>query len=80
MRSTDSADPTQLAVLKQIFDDHCSTAGITAGHPDYEALAIRIMSLFESGVQTAEGLKAALDALGEKQEGESASDGQHRHP
>jgi hypothetical protein len=56
-----SASPDQLAVLRQIFKDRCRAAGIEAGHREYDSLALRIMSLFESGVQTAEELNAALD-------------------
>ncbi|GLS30790.1 hypothetical protein GCM10007937_24980 [Mesorhizobium albiziae] len=55
------ASPEQLAVLHQIFDDRCRAAGIQPGDPDHEILALRIISLFESGVQTAEEIIAALD-------------------
>lgn len=39
---------------------HCRAAGISPGHPDYEALAHRIIVLFESGVQGYEEVMAAL--------------------
>ncbi|SFK81372.1 hypothetical protein SAMN04488498_113110 [Mesorhizobium albiziae] len=62
MRINGSASPEQLAILHQIFNERCRAAGIGPGQPDHETLALRIMSLFESGVQTAEELKDALDA------------------
>ena len=57
-----STSPEQLAVLHQVFNDRCRAAGIQPGDPDHEIFALRIMSVFESGVQTADELKAALDA------------------
>lgn len=61
MRFNGSASPEQLAVLHQVFNDRCRAASIQPGDPDHEILALRTMSLFESGVQTADELKAALD-------------------
>lgn len=62
MRFNGSASPDQLSVLHQIFKERCCAAGIEAGHPDHEALALRIMKLFESGIQSIEEIIAALDA------------------
>jgi hypothetical protein len=61
MRFNGIASPEQLALLHQIFDDCCRAAGIKPGDPDREILALRIMSLFESGLQTSEELMAALE-------------------
>ena len=62
MRFNGSASPDQLSVLHQIFEERCRAAGIEAGHPDHEALALRIMNLFESGIQSIEEIVASLDA------------------
>ncbi|WP_149762216.1 hypothetical protein [Neomesorhizobium albiziae] len=61
MRFNGSASPEQLVILHQIFNDRCRDAGIQPGDPAHENLAYRIMSLFESGIQTADELVAALD-------------------
>lgn len=67
MRTNGSASPDQLAVLHQIFEERCLAAGIEPGDPDRENLAQQIMHLFESGVQSPEELKAALDTIRPRQ-------------
>lgn len=62
MRFNGSASPDQLSVLHQIFEERCRVAGIEVSHPDHEALALRIMHLFESGIQSVEEIVASLDA------------------
>jgi hypothetical protein len=53
---------SRLPALHQIFEERCRAAGIEPGHPDHEALAVRIMNLFESGIQSTQEIIAPLDA------------------
>ena len=61
MRFDGSISPEQLAVLHQVFNERCREAGINPDDPGHETLALRIIGLFQSGVQTAEEIVAALN-------------------
>ena len=59
MPFTGIIDPEQLALLTAILDSHCRARGIAdAGARD--EVAVRLVSLFGSGLQTAEELTGAL--------------------
>lgn len=55
-------NPEQLAVLSKVLDEHCQNLGIERPGPDYEDASYLLMALSRKGAQTAEELKAALDA------------------
>jgi hypothetical protein len=57
-----AASPEQLAVLTSVLDDHCRKIGLTEDHPEREALAHRVMALFNNGVLDLDDLKQALAA------------------
>jgi hypothetical protein len=54
--------PEELALLRKVLDDHCASWGIERASSDHEEAVYLVLSLFEKGAQTAEELKAALDA------------------
>jgi hypothetical protein len=54
--------PHELALLRKVVDDHCASAGIERSSLDHLDASYLVLSLFEKGAQTAEELKAALDA------------------
>jgi hypothetical protein len=54
------ANPEQLAVLTKMLDDHCRNIGLAEGHPEREALAHRVMALFNNGILDIEDLTQAL--------------------
>jgi len=55
------ADPAQLKLLRDALDQHCSEVGVDASDaPFREAIAGRIIYLFQTGVGTVEELKQAL--------------------
>ena len=56
------ANPEQLAVLTRVLDDHCRNIGLAEDHPEREALAHRVMALFNNGILDIEDLKQALAA------------------
>jgi hypothetical protein len=62
MPLTGIVDPEQLDVLSKVLNDHCATCGIEPSTPEYEDAGYLVMSLFMRGAQTAEELKAALEA------------------
>ena len=53
-------EPDQLAMLATVLEEHCQSCGIPADSPDRENLAIRIMTLFMSGMTGLEDLERAL--------------------
>jgi hypothetical protein len=55
-------NPEQLAVLSKTLDDYCASCGIEQFTPEHEDAVYLVMALFQQGAQTAEELKAALDA------------------
>ncbi|NGO54689.1 hypothetical protein [Allomesorhizobium camelthorni] len=52
--------PQELALLRKVLDD--AGAGIERSSLDHLDASYLVLSLFEKGAQTAEELKAALDA------------------
>jgi hypothetical protein len=52
--------PQELALLRKVLDD--ASAGIDRSILDHQDASYLVLSLFEKGAQTAEELKAALDA------------------
>jgi hypothetical protein len=52
--------PEELALLRKVLDD--TSAGIERSCLDHLDASYLVLSLFEKGAQTAEDLKAALDA------------------
>jgi hypothetical protein len=52
--------PQELALLRKVLDD--ASAGIERSSVDHLDASYLVLSLFEKGAQTAEDLKAALDA------------------
>lgn len=54
------ADPEDLKMLSQILGEHCRDIGIKGDTVVSEALAVRIVYLFQHGVCGANELKTAL--------------------
>jgi hypothetical protein len=55
-----TADPQQLAILTRVLDERCKEIGLTKDDPEREALAYRVMTLFQQGVLSVDDLKRAL--------------------
>jgi hypothetical protein len=55
-------DPEHRAILMRVLDDICVAAGIEPQSPDGQEVANLIVHLYGCGYQTADGLKAVLDA------------------
>jgi hypothetical protein len=49
-RTPGIADPDELKALESVFDKACRTSKITRGSADAENIALKIMLLFQSGV------------------------------
>jgi hypothetical protein len=62
MPSTGIYNPEQLEVLSKVLDNYCASCGIERSTPEFEDAGHLLMELFEQGAQTADELKAALDA------------------
>jgi hypothetical protein len=60
MREPDIVTTTELAVLRQVLDDHCREAGIDENSALREAVAARIMSLYRNGICDIEQIKDTL--------------------
>jgi hypothetical protein len=61
------AEPEQLAMLREVVDDHCREAGIDPASEERDEIARLVMSLFNNGASTAAELKAALLARSNQQ-------------
>lgn len=55
-----TADPTQLATMKQALEEHCLEFGIAIDSPLKVDLAGRILFLFQSGVTSLPALQDML--------------------
>lgn len=51
--------PTDLELLKRVFDVLCAESGCQPGSPDAEATALRLVNLFQSGHTSEEELLEA---------------------
>jgi hypothetical protein len=58
-----TANPQELAVLQQVYDEHCAAAGMSPDDPEREFIANEIMLLFGQGVTAAATLKGALELI-----------------
>ncbi len=56
------ADSEQMAILTKAMNDHCLAFGIS-DESEREMIAVLVMSLFNNGATTAEGLKAGLQGI-----------------
>ena len=54
------ADAEQLCVLTQALDAYCREAGVAPGTPAHDDAAWLVMTLFSSGISSAEELSSAL--------------------
>ena len=54
------ADPDQLRILRDALVAHCREAGIKPGTPAHHDAAWLVITLFSSGMSTAEDLRSAL--------------------
>jgi hypothetical protein len=55
-----TANPQELAVLQQVYDEHCAAAGMSPDDPEREFIANEIMLLFGQGMTSAAELRRAL--------------------
>jgi len=55
------ADPEHRAVLSQVLDEVCASAGIETQSPEGEEAADLLLHLYGCGYQTADGLKAMFE-------------------
>ena len=55
-------DPEHRAILIRVLDDICAAAGLDPQSPEGQEVANLIVHLYGCGYQTADGLKAVLDA------------------
>lgn len=62
MKTRTTANSAQLAELTKILDDYCQKAGLQNDRDARDALALRIMSLFESGIDDLQEITRALDS------------------
>ncbi|WP_036242125.1 hypothetical protein [Mesorhizobium sp. STM 4661] len=62
MTSRGTADSAQLRELTKILDDYCQKAGLQNDRDAREALALRIMNVFESGIDDLHEITKALDS------------------
>ncbi|MDX8526619.1 hypothetical protein RFM68_19135 [Mesorhizobium sp. MSK_1335] len=53
-------DPDELAMLTGILEEHCQSRGIAADSIDRDNLAVRLITLFASGITDIDDLKRAL--------------------
>lgn len=63
-------NPDELALLRQILDEHCAENGVGTDDPEREHIAFRIMTLVNSGIAAGPELKRHLqerDARGTNQ-------------
>ena len=59
------ADPTQLAILTKALNDYCEKHPVACGRKDdRERIAIRVISLFQRGIEDLERLTAELERVG----------------
>jgi hypothetical protein len=57
------AEPDELRALESVFEEACRTSKITRGSADAESLALKIMLLFQSGVEDGDRLLEAVITL-----------------
>lgn len=60
MFSNSAARPRDLAMMRQVLDEYCLEQKIAKGGLLREAIAERIVMLFESGLKDPDAIKAAL--------------------
>jgi hypothetical protein len=56
-------NPTQLAMLQQVFNDTCAEHGIDKASPDGEALALILVNSLQKGSEGKEQLEALAGTL-----------------
>jgi hypothetical protein len=54
--------PQELGLMSKVLDDHCAECGIERPSTAYQDAGYLIMALYKGGAQTADELKAALNA------------------
>ena len=60
-----SANPEQLSILQQVFEDQCRETGMPLNDPRRKELASELMALFGHGAQSIDELKAGLFPSGQ---------------
>ncbi len=55
-----TANPTELAVMKQALEEHCNVSDVATDSVTRDDLAHQIVLLFQSGVSSLAGLKEHL--------------------